>query len=109
MAFVNHLAHMFFFHLFQRYDLGIGIDGILQYTDKFVVIPRLSDEINGTTLQSFDSKFHICVCSHQYNRNIRMAAMNCLHPQQSLLSIINAKGEVHIEQNDVNCLLLQCG
>ena len=50
VAFVQDLAHMFCFQLVQGYYFASLVDGILQHTDKFVVVPRLGYKVGCAVL-----------------------------------------------------------
>ena len=62
MTFVHYLADVLLLHLFQRHHLSAGIHGILQHSDKVVVIPWFGHEIHSTAFQSLYRKLHIGIC-----------------------------------------------
>ena len=72
---------------------------------QFVVVPGLGDEVGGTVLQSLHGQAHIGVGSQQYDRRLRVLLADGAKPEESLVAVVHAEGEVHVEQHDVDGLL----
>ena len=96
---------MFLLHLVETDNFILHVEYILQLVYQFIVVPRLSDEVGSTVLQSLDRQVHVGVGRQQDDRRLRMLLMDGPKPEESFVAVVDSQREVHVEEHQIDSLL----
>ena len=109
------LPHVLIQHFLARTqltDLAVGpavADGGVNGGDKLGVVPGFHHEVGGAFLDRLDGEVEPAIGSHQDDAGGGGSALDDLEPVETLLPGGHSHHEVHVEQDDVEVLILQKG
>lgn len=107
VAFIHNLPDVVVLEVLQGCHFRVVVDGVLEHSYQFVIIPGFGDEIGGSAFQSLDGKLHIGKGGDKYHGDVGVEPAEGAEPEQTVLSAVYAKREVHVEQDEIYLLLLQ--
>ena len=107
MAFIHNLPDVVVLEVLQGYHFRVVVDGVLEHSCQFVIIPGFGYEIGGSAFQSLDGKLHIGKGGDEYHGDVGVEPAEGAEPEQTVLPAVYAKREVHVEQDNIHLLLLQ--
>ena len=81
----------------------------LQRFNQLVVVPRLHDEVECTSLHSLYSQLDVSVCGKQHDLSLRSAFLYLRKPIEAFVSSIYVGVEVHVQQHDIRTEVGQLG
>ena len=89
-------------------NLGHRFVCSLKRGNKFLIIPRLYDEIIGTTFHSLHSQCNISIGSKENNLHFRIHLFQLCCPVEAFITRIDIGIEVHVKQNHVRLHTIHC-
>ena len=93
--------------LFRRFAGGNGTGGRQQGVYEFPVVPRLDDEIRGPFLDAAHGQVNVGVGREEHHGQGGREASDLVQPVESLVAVVDACREVHVQQQHVPRLFLQ--
>ena len=109
MAAIDGAADVVGLHFVEGGHIVGGIEHVLEFAHQFVVVPGLGDEVGGSALQSANSQVDIGVGGDEHHGQFGMMLADSTKPEETVLPGVDTDGEVHIEQHEVDHLLVQDG
>ena len=74
-----------------------------------MVVEGLDDEVCGSILQSCHSQLYIGVGGEEHDGGLRPRFLDLPEPEESLVAVVDAAVEVHVEQHYIGLVLTQSG
>ena len=78
-----------------------------QHFNELVIVPRLHDEIEGPALHPFHGQLDVGIRRKQHNLHLRHHLLDLPGPVQALVSGVDRRVEIHVQQHHVRPELLQ--
>ena len=83
------------------------VNGSLQGSDEFLVLPRLHNEVECPTFHAFHRQSNVGIRRKKHHFRLRTALFDFGEPEQTLISRIGIRLEIHIQQDDIRRKLPQ--
>ncbi len=81
----------------------------MQGGEDLLLVPGFHDEINGPLFHGFYGQFHIPVSSDKNHGGFRIHFHDLIHPENTFVTRILSRFEIHIQEDDIVGLFLQGG